>query len=202
MPSNSADRDRQTGWGSPTRPQARLTPLELSELPSDAKALYDELGDGTRDVNITRTLLRHPALLRRFTDFGMYFLDDGLLPVRERELVVLRIAWLCNCEYVWGQHAALSRREGIAEAEIERVIEGPDASGWSDFDRVLVRTADELHADARVSDESWQALGEEYDERRLLELIFTASQYALICRVANSCDIPLDEGLTGFPGRP
>jgi alkylhydroperoxidase family enzyme len=199
VPSNSADRDRQTGWGSPTRPQARLAPLELGELPPDAKALYDELGEGTRDVNITRTLLRHPALLRRFTDFGMYFLNDGLLPMRERELVVLRVAWLCRCEYVWGQHVALSLREGIADSEIEGVVEGPDASGWSDFDRALVRAADELHADARLSDDTWQTLDEHYDERRLLELIFTASQYALICRVANSCGIPLDAGLPGLP---
>ncbi|MBW2497372.1 MAG: carboxymuconolactone decarboxylase family protein [Deltaproteobacteria bacterium] len=201
MPSNSADRDRQTGWGSPTRSQARLTPLELNELPPDAKALYDELGEGTRDVNITRTLLRHPDLLRRFTEFGMYFLDDGLLPVRERELVVLRIAWLCGCEYVWGQHVALSRREGIAEAEIERVVEGPDASAWSALDRALIRVADELQADARISDATWQTLAGQYDERRLLELVFTAGQYTLICRVANSCGIPLDAGLPGFPTR-
>jgi alkylhydroperoxidase family enzyme len=62
-----------------------------------------------------------------------------------------------------------------------------------------VRAADELHADARLSDDTWQTLDEHYDERRLLELIFTASQYALICRVANSCGIPLDAGLPGLP---
>jgi alkylhydroperoxidase family enzyme len=199
--SSSDDRDRQTGWQSPSLPQPRLTPLSFEELPPDAKALYHELGEGTRDVHITRTLLRHPALLRRFTEFGMYFLNDGLLPVRERELVVLRTAWLCRCEYVWGQHVALCRREGIADAEIERVLEGPDAAAWSDLDSALVRAADELQTDARISDATWQTLAEQYDERRLLEIVFTAGQYALICRVANSCGIPLDAGLPGFPGR-
>lgn len=88
-------------------------PLPRSELMPDARTLCDTPEEATRDLHLTRSPLRHPALLRASTAFGRYFLDAPLLPLREREHVALRVARLCRCEFVWGQHVALSRREGI-----------------------------------------------------------------------------------------
>lgn len=69
--------------------------------------------------------------------------------------------------------------------------------GWRDSDRDLMRAADELHTDARICEATWQRLAEHYDERRLLELVFTTGQHELICRLANSRGTPLDEGFRG-----
>lgn len=160
----------------------------------DARTLFNSPEEATWDLDLTRTPLRHPAPLRASSAFGMYFLDAPLLPVRERELVVLRVARLRRCEFVWGQHPALSRREGIPDLDVERIREGPEAPGWRDSDRDRVRAAGDLHTNARICETTWQRPADHYDERRLLELIFTTSQYGLIRRLANSCETLLDEG--------
>ena len=185
----------------PRRSDWPISPLAEEDFDAGAADLYSELGEGTRDLNITRTLLHHPALLKAFTDFGFYFLETPLLSIRDRELMVLRLAWLCRCEYVWGQHVARCQREGIEDIDPESLLEGSDAETWSPRDRVLIRAVDELHRDAKLSEVQGRSLAAFYDPPRVIEAIFTVGQYGLICRIANSCEIPLDPGLAGFPER-
>ena len=41
----------------------------------------------------------------RYLPFAMYILTrDQTLPRREREILMLRIGWLCRSEYEFGQH--------------------------------------------------------------------------------------------------
>src|SRR2546423_12722776 len=72
-------------------------------------------------LNIFATLAHHPRLLKRFNVLGGLFLGRGLLPARERELVILRTGWRTRCEYEFGQHTVLGRRAGLDDDEIRRV---------------------------------------------------------------------------------
>ena len=72
-------------------------------------------------------LAHHPKLLKRWMVFGNHILFKSTLPDRERELLILRIAWRCRAEYEWGQHVVITRRCGVDDAEMARIKEGPDA---------------------------------------------------------------------------
>ena len=63
----------------------------------------------------------------------------------------------------------------------------------------LLRATDELHADAFSSDPTWAALSSHYDERQLIDLVFTVGQYNLVSMALNTLGVPLDEGIPGFP---
>ena len=45
-----------------------------------------------------------------------------------------------------------------AAAEIARIKAGPDAAGWNDLDRAMLRATDELATNHFVTDASWAAL--------------------------------------------
>jgi alkylhydroperoxidase family enzyme len=92
----------------------------------------------------------------------------------------------------------IGKRAGLTDEEIDRVKEGPAAPGWSEFDATLLRAADELRAQAFISDAVWNALAARYDERRLLDLIFTIGQYNLVSMALNTLGVKLDEGVAGF----
>ena len=51
----------------------------------------------------------------------------------------------------------------LAGERIEQVKAGPDHPAWSDFDRALLRAADELHDDSCISDATWAELRAAYD---------------------------------------
>ena len=69
----------------------------------------------------------------------------GVLPARDRELLILRAGFNCGSDYEWGRTSRLAEKLGIAREEIDRVAAGLDADGWSAADAALLRAADELH---------------------------------------------------------
>lgn len=151
-----------------------------------------------RLFNIFLTLINHPVLYRNWMPFATYVLRDNTLPPREREILILRIGWLCQAEYEWAQHVVMGRRAGLTDEEICRIQLGPEADGWSENDRLLLRATDELRRDARVSDATWQALASTYNQRQMMDLVFTVGQYNLVSMALNSFGVQLDEGLEGF----
>jgi alkylhydroperoxidase family enzyme len=87
----------------------------------------------------------------------------------------------------------------LTDEEILRIIKGPDDPGWSEFDAVLLRAADELHRDAIISDATWNALSQRYDTKQLMDVITTVGQYNLVSWTLNSLGVQLEEGVPGFP---
>jgi alkylhydroperoxidase family enzyme len=166
----------------------RLSPLSDEELDPETR---ERFGSGPI-LNIFRTFAHHPKLLKRWLVFGNHVLSRSTLPPRERELAILRTGWLCRAGYEWGQHVLIARQSGVTDAEIERVADGPDAPGWSDADRALLRAVDELRADAFVTDATWAALGKHFTKEQVLDLIFAVGQYQLVSMALNTLGVQPD----------
>lgn len=172
----------------------RIAPLTRDEMdPSTAELLQSCVRDETADNNIYRTIVRHPRVFKRWTGFGAVLLH-GWIPERDRELVVLRTALNCRCEYEWEHHKHLAQQRGVTAEEIEGVRKGPEWSGWSEFDAALVRAADELHYDARLSDATWSTLAGRYNEQLLIELPFLVGNYHAVAFAVNSLGIQYEGG--------
>ncbi len=156
--------------------------------------------DGT-DLNIFATLAHHPKLLKRWSAFGGTLLYSGSLPGRDRELLILRTAWLCKAEYEWGQHVLIGRDAGISEEDIDRIPGDQISDDLEPKDRALLQAADELHEHARIIDETWQALARDYDYQQLIEVCMIVGQYHMVAFTLNSLGIELEEtpGLARFP---
>lgn len=178
--------------------QPRIEPLPEELWDEDAKKLLPRAKMHGRTLNIFKTLAHHPALLDRWMVFGNHVLFRSTLPPRERELVILRIGWLCEAEYEWGQHVIIGKRAGLTDEEIQRIKLGAEAEGWSEFDAMLLRAVDELHTDACISDATWQSLSARYNTQQLIDLVFAIGQYNLVSMVLNTLGVQLDEGIPGF----
>ena len=147
--------------------------------------------------NVFTTLVRHPELFRAWTPLLEQLLN-GRLPARDRELLILRTGWNCSSEYEWGQHVVVGRRVGLTDEEIERVRDGPSAAGWDDSASLLLHAADELHADADLSEQTWTELADLYDEQQLIEILVVVGHYHMVAMVLKSLQIERDPGIPGF----
>ncbi len=177
----------------------RVPPVDPEALQGEPREILDRSGLDGHTLNIFATLIHHPKLMKRWQVFGNHVLNKSTLPPRHRELLILRIGWLCRSEYEFGQHVVIGKRVGLTDREIERITRGPDAEGWDAFDATLLRAADELHADAFLSDEIWNQLAERYDTMQMMDVVFTVGQYNLVSMALNTLGVQQDEGFPGFP---
>jgi len=144
--------------------------------------------------NVLATIGNHPDLLTSLTPL-LAAISTGLLPARDRALVILRVSWQQRARYEWAHHVAIGTSAGLTEQDLTQIATGPDAAGWSAFDAALVRAVDELHGQAAVSDQTWQQLATRYDQRQLLELLALIGTYTMIAHILNSCGVRIDDWL-------
>jgi len=150
-------------------------------------------------LGVWSTCAQAPELCNAWLVFTDYLLQDSSLPTRDRELLILRIGFLNGGAYEWAAHTGLARSVGLTDEDLRRIVVGPDAPGWNAWDSTLLRAADELHSNALISDATWNALAERYNQRQLMEAVFTVGQYNLVAMYLNSLGVQFEEGFEGFP---
>jgi alkylhydroperoxidase family enzyme len=179
----------------------RIPPKALADLDEATTELITKTmrsPDG-EPLNIFRTMVHNPAILRRFMSLGTELLIKGHMGARERELLILRTGWNCQSEYEWGQHVAIGRAVGLTDVELARIKAGPDADGWSDTDAALLRAADELHAGSTITGGTWSQVSAAYpDEATLIELVMVVGYYHLVAFFLNTTGVEREPGVAGL----
>ncbi len=155
--------------------------------------------ESVESINLIQTLSHHPPLMEAWGPFGGYILRGSTLPDRDREMVILRTAWLNEAEYEWGHHARAARAAGMTDEEIRNVAVGENAGPWTSFERYLLRAATELHRGSAISERTWAFLKARYTDQQMIDLIFTVGQYRMVSMALRSIRVELDEGLEPFP---
>lgn len=148
------------------------------------------VGPVERLPHYMRVVLRHPELFGCHMELGSAVFA-GRLPPRDRELAVLRIAWLSQSPYEWGEHVDIAQRFGRTAEEAARVTQGSAAAGWSDHDAAVLRGVEELLADYALSDATWEVLARSWDEAQLIEYLLMIGHYVSVAFVQNTLRIPL-----------
>ena len=180
--------------------QPRIAPLADDQLDADQKELLAPMAAPGRVLNIFRTLAHAPKAAKGFLAWGNYVLSRrNELPAREREIVILRIGYLCKSGYEWTQHTAIGKQTGLTDEEIARIKAGPDAPGWTAADKALMQAADELHHDQFITNATWAALKAHYSDKQCMDVVFTAGQYTQVSMMLNSFGVQLDQGQTLDP---
>jgi 4-carboxymuconolactone decarboxylase len=173
----------------------RLTPLPAEQWDDGARHAVSPLLPAARanprDAgNILATLVRNQPLTHAYLTFNAYLLLNSTLSARVREVAVLRSALASRSEYLWDHHISLAKRAGLTDAEIDQIRRGDPADP---VDRLVVLVVGELDQHRRITDETWAALTDHFDDDQCLDLIFTIGGYHLLALAVNTIGIQ-DEG--------
>jgi len=178
----------------------RRSPVRVPPLPEDQwddavdHALSGLLPAERRNPdaagNLLATLVRHPKLTRSFLRFNNHLLFSSTLPPRLRELAVLRVAHLHECEYEWRHHVRMGKEVGLTDDVIAGVERGEAADA---LDRAVLNAVDELGDKSTVSDATWASLSEHLDERQRMDLVFTIGCYGALAMAINTFGVQPDQ---------
>jgi 4-carboxymuconolactone decarboxylase len=181
----------------PPRP-VRIAVLPEADRSARQQEVVDDLVQGPT-VNIYATVVRHPELAAAMVNLGRT-LRAGGIPGRHREILILRSGWNCGSAYELAQHYRVATEIGMSDEDMGRIRLGPDAAGWDPFEAVLCRAADELHSEQTISDATWAALAERYDEPELIQTTMLVGYYHLVSFLLNALGVPLEPDAQPFPG--
>ncbi|AXQ28871.1 carboxymuconolactone decarboxylase family protein [Solimonas sp. K1W22B-7] len=180
----------------PVPPRIEALPLPLApELESALK----ELMRGAPPLLIFRTVAHNPRVLARMLAGGL--LDRGSIPLRLRELIILRTTALCGAEYEWGVHAAIyGGKAQLGREELQASVHGAaDAPAWNREERLVLQLADALHHRCDVDEVLWAELRSAFAEDQLIELTMLAGLYHAVSFLVNVTRVPHEAFAPGFP---
>lgn len=195
-----------------TSEEPLLTPLAADEWGDDEYAAFGALlglpGDkvpraGSGHVadplnfDIIGLLARHPKMARRFLAYNGWLLQRGELPLRLRELAILRVAFTRRSEFFWGEHTKVALEGGVPEDDIGRIAGGNE--GFTGVDRLVLEVTDELLSNGRAEPASWTRLVDELDTHQAMELIFVTGTYAMLAMAFDTWRLAPPAGSASLP---
>ena len=154
-----------------------------------------ELTSARGNLNVYRTLANAEKVFTGWMLAGDAALTSTVLPLRLRELVILRTAYLMNCPYELGQHRDVARTVGVGADEIDAILSQSD---WQNGHfggvelAVLMLTSELLTTravSAGVFDEVHDALGSE----TTVEVLMVINRYSGLALMLNALDVDLDD---------
>lgn len=174
-------------------PPARMPQLRPEEFSDEVKAMFARWTEGPfkeADRNpVLKTFAHNPRLADLFSAFNIHLLLTSTVPVRQRQIAIMRTAWVCKARYMWSSHLRTSMGFGL-EPELFRPLQaGAGDPYFTDFERTIIRATEELVNDRMIGEANWQALSAEWDEAQMLDFMFTVGAYVCVAGVMRSCRV-------------
>lgn len=149
------------------------------------------------------------SLFRTFAN-SLRFLRKGVpnlldkespLPLRVREIVILRTTANRRCEYEWGVHVAIFAR--AAKLSPEQIAATTDAvidpALWSKTEARLLTAIDALCREGRMDDALHAAFIADWTHEQQLEIFALCGAYHTVSFVANAARLPGEPFGVHFP---
>jgi alkylhydroperoxidase family enzyme len=168
--------------------------------PETVQARLDALiPPGMQPIWLFRVLARDERLFARSVGAGL--LDRGHVPLRDREIVILRVCANNHSQYEWGVHVSIfAAKAKLTEQQVQATLcPESEAECWSARDRLLLRLCDALHVGTTVDAALWSELAAEFTPEGLLELLLLNGFYRTISILTNTLEMPLEDFAARFP---
>jgi alkylhydroperoxidase family enzyme len=169
----------------------RIAYRQPEEMTEQARELTLKRGN----LNVYRALANAEKVFTGWMLAGQAALTSPVLPVRLRELVVLRTAYLMDSPYELGQHRDVARTAGLSRDEINAIT---SESGWqeahfSPVELAVLRLTTELLTTRAVSAELFDQVHTALGSEATVELLMVISRYAGLALMLNALQVDLDE---------
>ena len=174
---------------------ARVTLIDEHATP-DIAALVAKIrgARGGQLHDFYRALLHTPGLASAWFDFNNAVRFRTGLDGRVRELVIMRVAALTGCAYVWSVHQAqYAGPAGVTPQQVEALRDWRRSGPFGAADSALLAYTDAMTRDVTVADDVFKSLREHYSERDVVEITVLVAAYNMHTRVLKALDIDAEK---------
>ena len=155
-----------------------------------------DLPESTPSANAFRMFAHAPAVGAATLRLVFALLTETDLDPKLRELVILRAAQRCECQYAWVQHVAIARGVGVEEAQIAALECGETPPTLFD-ERVYMAfaIADEVLMTCRATDYTLALVRNLFSAREVVELLLLIGYFRMICVIMTTLEVEVESPL-------
>ena len=141
-----------------------------------------------------KALLHTPALASAWFDFNNTVRFLTSLGDRTRELVIMRVAALTGCDYVWKVHETqYAAPAGVTPQQVEALRDWRKSGVYGEKESALLAYVDAVTQDVAVTDAVFDGMRKHFSEREILELTVLIGAYNMQTRLLRALDIRPDK---------
>ena len=166
----------------------RMPLANADEQPEHIRQLLTR--PGTLDV--LRLIANAPNVFEEWAQMAGQLFDSPTFTPRMREVIILRVGHLQDSPYELAQHLIFARKAGLAQHEIDALLDKADPASFSSDERTVIDTVTELCTTRRLSDGSFTAAHALLGDQALTELLMIVSCYYGLALVLNAVDLDID----------
>jgi alkylhydroperoxidase family enzyme len=168
---------------------ARIPYFDTTTATGRAARAYEKLPP----LNIFRMMGHSGELIDGFTKLGTQILNFTSLDPILREVAIIRVGVLSKARYEVFQHERIGRRLGMSDALIAAIHEGPTVSVLKKGESEVMQYADDVVANVRASDATFEPLKTRLGYKALQELTITIGYYMLVSRFLETFDVDIED---------
>jgi AhpD family alkylhydroperoxidase len=162
--------------------------IEADQAPLLARAYYVDGDPGP----IVAALAQVPEVLEVAMPFIATVLGPSSIPIRAKELVILRTSALLSCRYCVDAHTATALDVGLSEAEVRALRrEQPSAAAFTEpFELALLAWVDGVAAGGPVDAAVVAALKRHVPDHHVVELTLLVGATMMLNRFCTTLELP------------
>lgn len=179
-------------------PDIRPVPL-LADEDYDALFKAANLRSSAPPTNIIRVLGYSPHIAELFRATVHQLNEQSPLPMRLRELAILRIAWVTGSVYEWTHHWKIALQLGVPQRDLVSIRSWQHESRLGPADRAVLRAVDDVIEQGSVGRQTLLDCSMHLDAAQLVDLVMTISTWRTASTVLLTFDVPLPDGAELWP---
>jgi 4-carboxymuconolactone decarboxylase len=177
---------------------ARVKLIQKEQAPPEIKELFQQIeGNGARIINFYKVLANSPHVARNVIRLGNSLIGRTALSPKLRELTIMRIAKLCDCEYEWVQHTPVALQSGVSQAQLDAIGSWKESNNFDEEERAILQYVDEVAQNVKVADGTFEALNKYLNEQNIVEVTLAIGWWGMLARLFVPLEVEVDERSAG-----
>ena len=166
----------------------RLSRVPRAQATPAVAAIYDRYMRTRGNVpNMFRTMAHRPQIFETMIAHFEAILQSGTVPLRLKELVIVRTSQINRCEYCLASHTRIARNLGWSEEQLSGLAAFEDRDDFSTAEKAALRLAEQMTLDAhRIPEEEFESLRSHFDEGEIVELMAAIGLFNYFNRFNNA----------------
>jgi uncharacterized peroxidase-related enzyme len=166
----------------------RLSRVPRSEAPAPVAEIYDRYMRTRGNVpNMFRTMAHRPEIFETMIAHFEAILNTGTLPLKLKELAIVRTSQLNRCEYCLSSHTQICLKLGWSKEQLDNLADYASRTDFTPAEKAAIGLAEQMTLDSNhIPDEFFDRLRKFYDEGEIVELLASIGMFNYFNRFNNA----------------